>query len=548
MKLENFQIFRVAAWRMAQQIGFKHSGWRSQIEESGVKRRDLLVAVGALTGTAIARYPHQVLAQPKFPAYPFSLGVASGDPLPHSVVLWTRLAPNPLQGIVLPPLKIPVQWQVATDPKLAKVVAQGTAIADPEFAHAVHVVVNRLQPDRWYWYQFQAGGEASPIGRTRTLPLPQAAVARLAFGFVSCQHYEHGYYTAYRHLAAEDLDLVFHLGDYIYEGEARTGRPRQHIGPNPVDLDSYRRRYALYKSDPDLQAAHAAFPFICTWDDHEVENDYAGAISENFANPEVFLRQRAAAYRAYYEHLPLRPLAQPQGPNMQLYRRFSFGNLADFSVLDNRQYRDDHACARDGRGGGQVVTDCQERLAPERTMLGQAQERWLLNNLAQAQARWTVIAQQGLMAELEQMPGPGEAYWSEGWDGYAANRQRILQFIQARRPANPVVIGGDIHSFWVTDLRPDFRDPRSPVVATEFVGTSISSRGPGFERFARFLPDNPHIKFFESRLRGYGHCIVEPQRWTTHLRTVETSDRPDAPVSTLATYVVEAGQPGAQRA
>ncbi len=514
-----------------------------------MKRRHLLLAAGCLAGGAITHQPFtQVLAQPKFVAYPFSLGVASGDPLPNSVVLWTRLAPNPLQGRVLPPVQIPVQWQVATDAKFAQVVARGTAIARPELAHAVHVVVERLEPDRWYWYQFKAGSEVSPVGRTRTTPAANAAVERLAFGFVSCQHYETGYYTAFRHLAPEELDLVFHLGDYIYEGDPKDGRVRRHVGPNPVDLETYRLRYALYKADPDLQAAHAAFPFICTWDDHEVENDYAGAISQNFDDPAIFLRRRAAAYRAYYEHLPLRPVALPQGANMQLYRSFSFGNLAEFSILDNRQYRDDQACDENGRGGGQVVINCQERLDSKRSLLGPQQERWLLNNLARATARWNVIAQQSLMAELEQMPGLGEAHWSDGWDGYAHTRQRILEFIHQRRLSNPVVIGGDIHSFWVTDLKLNFRDPQAPVVATEFVGTSISSNGPNYDTLRKFIPNNPHIKFFDSRLRGYGQCLVEPQRWTTQFRAVETVAQPNAPVNTLVTYVVEAGQPGAQQA
>uniref|UniRef100_B8HNM8 Alkaline phosphatase n=1 Tax=Cyanothece sp. (strain PCC 7425 / ATCC 29141) TaxID=395961 RepID=B8HNM8_CYAP4 len=516
-----------------------------------LQRRSLLLGTGFLAALAcsevLSHASTATIAQPKFAAYPFSLGVASGDPLPESVVLWTRLAPDPLKGMSLPPVNIPVEWLVAKDEKLTQVVAKGTTLAQPELAHSVHVVVEGLEPGRWYWYQFKAGNEVSPIGRTRTAPALGAPLDRLAIAFASCQNYEQGYYTAYQHMAREDLDLVFHLGDYIYEGTAQPGHPRQHLGPNPVDLETYRLRYALYKTDPDLQAAHAAFPFICTWDDHEVENDYAGDQSQTFADPAQFRQQRLAAYQAYYEHLPLRPTAMLQGTSMQLYRQFNFGNLAQFHVLDSRQYRDDQPCAN-GKGGGQLVSNCQSRLASDRTLLGQQQERWLLDGLGRSQSRWNVIAQQYLMAELDQLPGAGEVYWSDNWDGYAASRKRILEFIDQRQIANAVVLGGDIHSFWVTDLKPDFRDEQSPVVATEFVGTSISSKGIPYDFFAGLLTNNPQIKFFESRFRGYVQCTLTPDRWTTHLRVVDSVAQPGAPLRTLATFVVENGRPGAVRA
>ena len=513
-----------------------------------MKRRRFVTTAAATMGLALTPIrSHPVLAQPKFSAYPFSLGVASGDPWPYSVVLWTRLAPDPLEGITLPPVSIPVHWQIATDSQLKTVVAEGTAMAEPELAHAIHVVVDRLEPNQWYWYQFKAGAEISPIGRTRTTPLSSDAVDQLQFAFVSCQNYEHGHYTAYQHLALADLDLVFHLGDYIYEGKPQSGQPRQHLGPSATDLDSYRLRYALYKLDPHLQAAHAAFPFICTWDDHEVENDYAADLSQTFEDLTIFRRRRAAAYQAYYEHLPLRPSAQPQGAMMQLYRRFQFGDLAEFSVLDTRQYRDDQPCAKSSKGGGQIVMNCPDRLHLSRTMLGAQQEQWLLQGLKQSPSRWTVIAQAQLMAELEQIPGPGIAHWSDGWDGYAANRQRILQWIEQHRPSNPIVLSGDLHSFWVSDLKPDFQDPRSPVVATEFGGTSISSKGPSYRLLSLAIPGNPHIKFFDSRLRGYVHCTVTRDRWVSQLQVVDTVETPNASLRTLATFEVYDGQPGARR-
>lgn len=517
-----------------------------------LRRRGFVISAGALTGLVIASQwsNSRVVAQPKFSDYPFKLGVASGDPLPDSVVLWTRLAPNPLTGNGgMPSVNIPVQWKLATDPNMKNVVLQGTAVATPELAHSIRVVPGGLQPATWYWYQFKAGNEVSPIGRTRTAPALGAHLQQLKFAFVSCQHWEHGYYTAYENLAKEDLDVVFHLGDYIYEGSPDPGVIRQHANPEPIDLDGYRIRYGQYKSDPDLQAAHAAFPWIVTWDDHEVENDYADEHSENFDPAEEFLKRRAAAYRAYYEHMPLRQLSMPQGANMQLYRRFTFGDLAEFSVLDTRQYRSDQACDDNVKGGGQLVLadECPELFNPNRTMLGATQRRWLLNGLAQSSTRWNVIAQQYLMAELEQQPGPVVGYWTDGWDGYFAERTRILEFIEKRKVSNPVVIGGDIHSFWVTDLKANFLDPNSPIVASEFVGTSITSSGVPYEAFAAFLPENPHIKFFESRRRGYVRCTVNPQQWNSDLRVVSTVEQPNATVSTLASYIVENGKPGPQR-
>lgn len=511
------------------------------------RRQFLLTAGGAMGWVLWSDQLLPLLAQPKFSAYPFSLGVASSDPESNSVVLWTRLAPNPLSGQPMPAVAIPVQWKIATDAQMTQVIQQGTVQAVPQWGHSVHVVVENLSPGQWYWYQFQAGDEISPKGRTRTMPALESQAKQLKFAYVSCQHYEYGHYTTYQHLAQEELDLVLHLGDYIYEGKPRSGRPRQHVGSNPVDLKSYRWRYALYKSDPHLQAAHAAFPFICIWDDHEVENDYANDESQDFADPAVFRRRRQAAYQAYYEHLPLRPTAQPQGDHLQLYRRFRFGDLAEFHCLDTRQYRDDQACDQNGKGGGQVVFNCAERLDPKRSLLGFEQEDWLLDGLKNSSTGWTVIAQQMLMAELNQGIGPLAGHWTDGWDGYAATRDRIFKGITQYQPSNPVVIGGDIHSFWVTDLKSDFQDPQSPVVATEIVGTSISSRGPNPDLFTLALKVNPHIKFFESRYRGYVVCEVTPEQWTTQLRVVDQVEKPGAPVRTLASFQIKNGQPGAQR-
>lgn len=509
------------------------------------QRRGFLMGAGMLTGMAIAsQWPtRRVVAQPNFSGYPFTLGVASGDPLPDSVVLWTRLAPEPLNGGGMPSVNVPVQWQIATDENMRNVVLRGTAVATPELGHSVRVVVGGLQPARWYWYQFKAGNEVSPIGRTRTAPPLGAPIDQFRFAFVSCQHYEQGYYTAYKYIAAEDLDLVVHLGDYIYEGNPVANRPRRHVGPEPYTLEEYRNRHALYKTDPNLQAAHAAFPWILTWDDHEVDNNYANDISENNDPRDAFLIRRAAAYQAYYEHMPLRSFSKPNGPNMQLYRRLSFGSLAEFHVLDTRQYRTDQPC------GDGSKPRCAEAYDPNATLTGSQQEQWLFQGLDKSQARWNVIAQQVMMAEVDSAPGPDERYPMDQWAGYVVARDRFLNFLGNRRPSNPVVISGDIHSNWVGNLKTNFRNPNSPTVGTEFVGTSISSGGDGSDTTAQtagILAENPHIKFFNGQ-RGYVSCKLTRDRWQSDYRVVPFVTQPDAPITTRASFVVENGQPGAQR-
>jgi alkaline phosphatase D len=358
---------------------------------------------------------------------------------------------------------------------------------------------------------------------------------------VSCQSWESGFYTAYRHLAEDDVDLVLHLGDYIYENAPRPGRPRIHRGREASDLPSYWVRHALYKTDPDLQAAHARHPFLVTFDDHEVQNNHAGRHPAT-GDPAAFLRRRTAAYRAAWEHLPLR--RPPRGATMPLYRRLRFGDLAEINLLDTRQYRDDYPC---DSGGGIVVT-CPERTDKRRTILGDTQRRWLLDGLDRSQARWNVIAQQVVMAELDVTPGPGRSWGSDAWDGYAADRGRVLRHLWERQPANPVVLTGDVHSYFVNDLRLSNRDPDAPVVATELVGTSISSGAGSYHRSRRRLRDNPHVRFFDNRWRGYLRSTVIRERWYADLLALRTAERPGAPMRTLASFVIENGRPGAQRA
>jgi alkaline phosphatase D len=502
-------------------------------------RRRFLQGVGALAVSGCAAGPV------RFSSDPFTLGVASGYPSPSSVALWTRLTGD------LAPISIPVRWEVGTDDAMRTVVRSGEALAESDWAHSVHAEVEGLEPDRWYWYRFRTGGATSRIGRTRTAPDSRSAAGRLRLVFASCQHYEQGYFGAYRHIVADAPDLVAFLGDYIYEATWGKELVRRHGAREPYSLEDYRARHALYRGDADLQDAHAACPWLLTWDDHEVDNDYADDRAEDGMEREAFLLRRAAAYRAYYEHMPLPARMRPQQARMQIYTRLDWGALARFHVLDCRQYRSPQACPRPDRGGGSNTVDvdaCKSIGAPGRSMLGRRQERWLESGLAGSRSAWNVIAQTTPMAQFDQQPGPGRRAWTDGWDGYPAARSRLLQTLQSRRARNPVVIGGDVHCFNVSQLKLDFDDPASPVVATEFVGTSITSQARSQERMNEYLPDNPHMLLGESRYRGYTRVDLTPQRCSADLRVLETVQRRDAPCSTLATYVVEDGRPGPLKA
>ena len=506
-----------------------------------MSRRRWLQAAAALTGAGIAG-GGRILAQPKFRDYPFSLGVASGDPATDGVVLWTRIAPDPLNGGGMSELDVPVQWMVATDRHFANVVRAGTAIASPEWAHSLHVEVDGLRADRWYWYRFLIGGVASPVGCTRTLPVGPAARLRLAVA--SCQHFEQGYFSAYRHMLGDDLDFVVHVGDYIYEG-SWGARVRSHESANAaITLDDYRNRHACYKRDPDLAAAHAAYPWLLTWDDHDVSNDYAGLVPNDDEPPAHFALRRAAAYRAYYEHMPLRAAHRPRADGgMPIYGRVDFGDLARIHLVDDRQYRSPHPCAE----RGEIVRGCAQRLAAGQTMLGAGQEAWLHDGLANSPARWNVLAQQTLIAPFESRAADGGYdVWTDGWDGYASARSRLLRHIADAGVRNVVTVGGDMHAFYVADLKADFADPASPAVATEFVGTSITSDDVDYAAVASDLPHNPHIVAFESRWRGYLYCEVTPERWRTDWRIVDNVQNASSLGRTLAQFHVEEGRPGAQ--
>ena len=474
----------------------------------------------------------------------FTLGVASGDPGPRSVVLWTRLAPDPLTPDGgMPPHPVDVRWEVARDARMRHVVSRGSAVASPANAHTVHVTVDDLDPDRWYYYRFFARGEDSPIGRTRTFPAHHDACSRMRFGLVSCQDFQNGFYSAYANLAAEDLDFIVHVGDYIYEDGTRAGAPRQVVGGETMTLADYRVRHAEHKLDPALQATHAAFPFIATFDDHEVEDNYAGAISVDAVDPALFLQRRAAAYQAYFEHLPLREAQQPNGSAMQLFRRLRFGKLATFHVLDTRQYRTDQPC------GDGLKPACADALSPAATMTGAEQEAWLQQGLDRSQTTWNVLAQQVMFTKwnLGRAAGLGVPVFNmDAWDGYVAARRRLTDFLAARTPSNPVILSGDIHSAWAANILENFDDPAAGIVAAEFVGTSITSDFPAglVPAVQVTLPDNPHIRYFDGLHHGYVRCEVTPGLWRADYRGVDSILTPSSPVSTLASFVVQAGLSG----
>lgn len=475
---------------------------------------------------------------------PFTLGVASGDPVPDGVVLWTRLCPDPYGDALfgMPDRTVPVQWQVATDEHFRRVVARGTEHARPDLGHSVHAEVDGLRAGAEYFYRFKAGPELSPVGRTKTAPAPGAGLDRFSFAFTSCQNFQHGFFTPHKHMAEEDLDAVVQLGDYIYENGSMEwlwpGLPRDIVAEHleTTTLDEYRRQYAEYKRDADLQAAHAAFPWIVVLDDHEVRNNWSGEVFEDldqWGRPQDPVARRRAAFKAYYENMPLRRASLPQDLEIQLYRRLTFGDLVDFHVLDTRQYRNAQNAAR--------------RNDPARTILGDQQEAWLQAAVAGQTARWNVLAQQVFFSQRDFAAGPGTNFSTDAWDNYVADRNGLRDHLAAVGTTNPVVITGDVHANYVCDVKADFDDPDSPTVATELVGTSVSSDMDGQDQSAgdlTVLAENPHIRFV-NRQRGYVRNTVTANEWTTDFRVVDYVTTPGAPISTRASFVVEDGQPGA---
>lgn len=512
-------------------------------------RRQILSGLSALSLSACATASSPAImslgsSPEKGLVYLFPLGVASGDPVSDGFVLWTRLAPMPMAedgGLSAP---VNVTWQVAEDENFARVIKAGQSVANKQWAHSVHVEVQGLQPLRQYYYRFIANGQNSPTGRAKTAPMFGSPVDKLRFGIASCQHYEQGFFNAYNDMVAQDPDLIIHLGDYIYESSWGP-QVRRQATTEAISLTDYRRLHAQYKTDPALQAAHAYAPWIFIWDDHEVVNDYADLNDENYMPREQMRARRAAAYKAYYEHMPVRLRSRPKGEHMRLHDYFYYGNLMTMALTDGRQYRDDQACQTPEDGGAQMVS-CPELNDPSRSMFGKSQERWLMPSFLRSGATWEVLAQPTLFSRLYQKDRDGNpASWSDGWDGYKPTRDMIIQAAEQRRPKNFISIGGDMHSWWQADLKTDYSNPDSQTVGTEFVTTSVTAHSYAYNRFTQMLPDNPHIHFFDDRKRGYSLVNVTPENWTFEMKEMTSVYDPKAGAKTRKKYVVESGTQGA---
>jgi alkaline phosphatase D len=497
-----------------------------------------------------------VPAAPRLRSDPFTLGVASGDPLPSGLVLWTRLVPDPgAPDGGMPDEPVDVRWQIAVDDAFSEVVASGITTALPRYAHSVHVDVDGLAPGTTYHYRFDVGDRTSPTGRTRTAPAADAAVPAVRLAVANCQAYQSGFYSAYRHIAEEEVDAVCFLGDYIYELEA-SREARVHGLDPPEDLAGFRALYGVYKSDPDLQAAHAAHPWIVTWDDHEVEDNYGGlrpgAIGvARGVTEDAFRAIRAAAYQAFWEHVPLR--GGPPGPDgsLRVYRDLRYGDLVTLAVLDDRQYRspllegEGAGNLPRGLGGGPLLPGTFDE---SRTMLGDQQERWLHELLRASTTTWNVLVQQTVMAEVDRSPSdPARGFSMDAWDGYVAARERVLATVRDEDVPNLVSLGGDIHAAAVLDLYDTYRGDDRTLVGSELIGPSITSIEliePAFLEGAR---SNPHVHLYEPDRRGYLVVDFARDEARGRFRFVSDALDPDATVETASTWVITAGSPGAVR-
>lgn len=515
-------------------------------------------AEGPTTTAAGAVEPLDAPPLPGVTSDPFGLGISSGDPDATSVVLWTRLAPDPLAPRAgMPEGTFEVVWEVARDDTFETLVATGTEKAEDRFGHSVHAIADGLEPDSRYHYRFRAGEWTSPVGRTRTAPRPDAAVDHLVMATGSCQHWEAGFYTAHRALAGEeDLDLVVWLGDFIYEGGPGGDGVREHDAPEPRTLDEYRHRYALYQTDQDLRAARAAAPWLVIWDDHEVENNYAGLQPENEEESGAFPERRAAAYRSWWENQPVR-LDPPRGPDLPTHRDLRWGSLAHLFALDTRQERADQVCALfPGVDAGPVCEDLED---PDQNIIGEEQERWLVDGLKQGDADWNVIANQVVVTPvpvigenideaaladaarafgIESLPPLDglRGVLADQWDGYPLQRQRILDAM-AEAPAPTVVLTGDIHASGAGPLHAKAGDPSSKVVGAEFVGTSISSDNGGFTGLLDSI-FGPAFEYYQGTKRGYLRVEVTPQWTRADYVVVEDAKVPDSPTRVDASFEV----------
>lgn len=529
-------------------------------------RRNLFRGAGGLALLA-AFSPRALFAQPAFTgpmfreplgADPFTLGVASGDPWPDGFVIWTRLAPRPLdEHAGMPAARVPVRWEVAEDEGFARVVRNGEAMATPELGHSVHVEVSGLKPYRPYFYRFATAGSAiSPVGTVRTAPARDALVPRLRIGVAGCQHYEMGYYDAWAHLANEpDLDLIFHYGDYIYENRATPLGPRpgawtavrQHVGNEIYSLDDYRRRYAQYKTDPALQAAHAACAFACSFDDHEVDDNFAGDFDRDGSAPEVFALRRMGALQAWYENMPVRRAQFPTLGGLTAYRRLDYGRLLRTHVLDTRSYRSDQVC-NDGK-----IQPCPRSALNAPEMLGRAQEAWLDDGLNAAKgnvATWNLLAQQVIVMPMDVRAADAveSKFTTDKWDGYRPARTRLIDTIRRHNLTNVIIATGDAHTHLVGSVPENDEAFEGKKVAVEFQVASITSNGNGKGEagLEHVMRNNLHLDLYTDR-RGYQLFEITPKEWRTDVKVMDQVEQPGGQISTLAKYVVTPDAPLLQR-
>jgi alkaline phosphatase D len=519
-----------------------------------MKRRDFNQHLQR-SALALALMPWwQAVAQPAdrprvWRTNPFALGVASGRPRADSVVLWTRLLIGDEDRAEAGADALRVQVEVFADAALKQRVHKAELVTDATRGHSVHVHVQHLQPSTDYWYRFKQSEALSTVGHTRTAPAINADVRLLRMALTSCQHYEQGQYVAHQDIAQQPLDFVLFMGDYIYESTNSQYALRKHNGGEPKTLAQYRERYAQYKSDPMLQAAHAAHAWVMMWDDHEVVNDYANDQDRSYTDPQKFLLRRAAAYQAYFEHQPvlIGPDAKsPHRASMRLYDQLTWGNLADVWTLDCRQYRSPQACRDPVRGGGRMVTQCDELSDPKRSMLGMEQERWVSERLRASKRTWKVLAQATLIAPTS-IPAPvGRATYTDAWDGYPQARQRLLQTVVDAQLKNVVTLGGDVHMNVAANLRLVPNDLQSPIVASEFVTTSITSRGMGDNVLSVIKANNPDLLHARADERGYSLITVTPESLRCDFRTTAFPAGSEAGFKTQASFVVNKDQAGPQ--
>ncbi len=474
----------------------------------------------------------------------FALGVASGDPRADRVVLWTRLTSDPLAPDGgMGGTDREVAFDVALDDTFDTLVASEVVTAPATLGHSVHVDVTGLDPDREYVYRFRTGARTSEVGRTRTLPAADSPTDRFRFVFATCQDYQWGHYGAWaRAIEEPDLGAVVFLGDYIYETSLGDLSPdgtgeRVWAGATPTTLDEYRSRYAQTRLDPQMKAAHAAVPWIVTWDDHEVSNNYAGDVDETGASDDATRARRMAGHQAFYEHMPIRITPEPADfEDLSLHRSFDIGDLATLFVVETRGHADPPPCRETSSPLQDQGPACAERDDPSRTNLGPDQTEWLIGGLESADRPWSILANPLMFAGLNLGSEESPEYPLDTWDGYPAVRQQVIEAMMSA-DADPVIVTGDWHAGFVLDVTSESGE----IVAPEFIVTSVTTVA--FE--TDYGAVNPQQRYFHGG-HGYAVATVTPDRFTCEFAYVGDVWDPDSAVTERDVWFVEKGSGEAQ--